>query len=156
MSNTGFALSLDAMVAWCDRNNITYQKNDRLQQLAIPTPLGREYAVRVIPHPSRGMMTFAMAAPFAVPEDRADVVARAAALANASSFMGAWVLVTGKGELYFRVTTPTDGVSYEDSAVRFLLQVVIGTVQTFAPRFRAIALEGAGWETALTGSAPLS
>lgn len=156
MSSEGFALSLDAVQAWCDRNSITYLKNDRLQQLAIPTPLGREYAVRVIPRPSRGMMTFALGLPLAVPAERAEAVARAVDLANGSSFMGAWVLVQSKGELYFRVTVPTDGVSYEDRAVRFLLQVVIGSVQGLGPRLRAVALEGAGWETVLTGLEPLS
>lgn len=154
MSGEGFALSLDAMQAWCDRNNITYMKNERLGQLAIPTPLGREFPVRVIPRPSRSMLTLALILPFPVPEERMDVVARAVAMANASSFMGAWVLVNNNHELYFRVTVPTEGVSYDDAAVRFLLQVVIGTVQGVGPRLRAIALEGASWETVVTGTAP--
>ena len=156
MSTEGFALSLDALQAWCDRNSITFLKNDRLQQLAIPTPLGREYPVRVIPRPSRGMMSFIMVLPFAVPPDRAEVVSRALALANASSFMGAWVLQGNNNELYFRVTVPVDGVRYDDAAVRLLLQVVIGSVQGLGPRLRAVALDGAGWETVLTGTGPLN
>lgn len=151
MGTEGFALSLEAMAAWCDRNSIVFMKNERLQQLAIPTPLGREYALRVIPRPSRGMMTFALQLPFAVPEDRAEAVSRAIALANASSFMGAWVYLNSNHELYFRVTVPVDGVSYDDQSIRFLLQVVIGTVQGLGPKLRAIALDGVGWDTLLGG-----
>lgn len=149
MSAEGFALSLDALRAWCDRNNITYLFNERLQQIGVPTPLGREYVLRAIPRPSRGMMTLALVLPFPVSDERADAIARAVGLANSSTFMGAWVYNQGQRELYFRVTVPVEGVLYDDAAVRFLLQVVIGTVKGLAPRLRAIAEENAPWESVL-------
>ena len=147
MSDNAFALSLDAMKAWCDRNEVTFLFNERLQQLAIPTPLGPEVMVRVVPRPSRRMMTFALVLPLRVPDARQAELARACALANSSTFMGAWVLNSGNGELYFRLTVPTGGVSYEDEGLRFLLQVVIGTAKGMMDRFRAIALEGASWDS---------
>lgn len=48
--------------------------------------------------------------------------------------MGAWVLNTDSGELYFRYTMLTDHVLYDDESLRLTIQVVIGSVERMVKR----------------------
>lgn len=144
-----FTLNLDSLRAWCDRNSVTYLFNEQLGQLGIPTPLGKDFLLRVVPRSDRGMLTLALPLPMVVPPALLHEVARATALANSGTFMGAWVLNHGRGELYFRVTVPVDGAQYEDRAVLFLMNVVIGTVRGVAPAFRRIVVDGAPAESVM-------
>lgn len=139
----GFVLTLDAFRAWCDRNSVQYLYNEKLGQIGIPRPNDPNNLLRVIPRPNRGMLTFAYALPVAVPQEAYDRVRTAAMLSNSATFMGAWVLNHGKGELYFRVSVPVANVAYTDASVRYLLQVVIGTVEATSDKMKAVALEGA-------------
>jgi hypothetical protein len=132
-------LSLPAVRAWCERNQIRCLVNEKLGQIAIPRPLEPDMALRFIPRPERGMMTVAFPMPFVVPTDRQPEMREALSLANSSSFMGAWVLNGGKGEVYFRVTLPTEGVLYTDDGLRFVLQVVIGSAEGLVGRLRRVA-----------------
>lgn len=145
----GFALTLDSLRAWCERQNLRCLHNAELGQLAIPRLIDRDAPIRIIPRPDRRMMTFAMLLPFQVPEDRYEAVSRAATLANSSSFMGAWVLNSQRGELYFRITLPTSGALYDDEGIRFVVQVLVGTVDTLANAFHQVAVEGADFQRVL-------
>jgi len=143
-----YELSLDAIRGWCDRAGFRYLYNEKLGQLALPRDQGQP-PIRVVPQPERKMLTLAVVLPFAVPEDRFDAVARAATLANSSSFMGSWVLNSQKGDLYFRVTLPTLGVRYDDQSLRFVINVVVGTSNILAKAFYDVAIEGGSHELIL-------
>ncbi len=139
----GFELGLDAIKQWCDANEVTYLENAELGQLAIPTPIGQQFAIRIIPRPERQMMTFALPLPVRIAPALRPEIARAAGLANSATFMGAWVLNHGKGELYFRITLPSDGVRYSGDALKRLLQIVAMSVRTLLPAWQQIIEHGA-------------
>ena len=145
----GFVLDLAAVRDWCDRHNVPYIYNSELQQIALPRPSDRRFAIRVIPRPERKMVSFAMPLPLVVPQERFDDTQKAMAIANSATVMGAWVLNHVKGEAYFRVTVPAVGVLYDDDSLRYLLQVVIGTVEAVAEKLRLIIQEGAAPESVL-------
>lgn len=138
MDPARFTLDLAAIKAFCDRAKIPYLANDVLGQLAIPRPDHKGWAVRIHPMPERGMLTIAYPLPGRIPDDRLDDLQLAAGLLNSRTFMGAWVLNVGEGELYFRVTVLADGVTYDDAALRRLLQIVIGTVERLIPRLHRV------------------
>lgn len=145
----GFELGLEAIKAWCDRNDFTYLSNDELGQIAIPTPIGNNYAIRVIPRDEREMITFALPLPVRIaPNLRAEMV-RAVGLANSATFMGAWVMNHSQGEIYFRLTLPTKGMAMTDDAFKRLLQIVAMTVNGLLPRWRDILENGASAEVIL-------
>lgn len=129
-----YALDLASVRAFLDRSQITYLVNDELKQLAIPRPDRQGWAVRVVARDERGMLTVAYPLPGAIPSDRIEALTLAANLLNARTFMGAWVLNRDTAELYFRQTVPTDHVLYDDTSVRQVLQIVIGTVERVLPR----------------------
>ena len=139
----GYALNLDSAKAWCERNNIHYLYSEALKQIAIPRGKDQRWMIRIIPRTDRKMCTLVMPIPLEVPKDRYEVVREAITLANSTVFMGAWVLNSSKGELYFRVTVPTEEVLYSDQSMRFLVQVVIGTVERMSEGLRKIVQEGA-------------
>ncbi|MBT3218069.1 MAG: hypothetical protein HN348_03180 [Proteobacteria bacterium] len=139
----GYALNLDSAKAWCERNNIPYLFSEALNQIAIPRGKDQRWMIRIIPRADRKMCTMVMPIPLKVPQDRYDVVREAITLANSTIFMGAWVLNSSKGEVYFRVTVPTEEVLYSDNSMRFLLQVIIGTVERMGEGLRKIVQEGA-------------
>ena len=149
-----FALTLDGVKSWCERKKLRYMTNEPLGQIAIPRPVDPPQSIRVIPRPERGMLTFAVALPFAIPKDRHLAVDQALSLANSATFMGAWVLNHQRNEAYFRITVPTRGVAYDDAAVEYLLQIVIATVDRVTPGLRAVALEGAPPERVLANEDP--
>ena len=152
----GFELGLEAIKAWCERNQFTYATHDELGQLAIPTPIGKSFAIRVIPRPERDMVTFALPLPVRIAPALRSEIARAVALANSATFMGAWVLHHGKGELYFRVTVQSRGVAFTDEALKRLLQIVAMSVQTLLPAWRRIIEQGAPAEAILPPRTPPS
>ena len=59
----GFELSLESVKAWCERNEFNFMINEELGQLGIPTPLGKNFLIRVIPREDRGMLTLALPLP---------------------------------------------------------------------------------------------
>ena len=148
----GFTLSKDAVQAWCDRNEITYHHNEELKQLGIPLPLGEGVMLRVLDRPDRNMLTLAVPLPTRVPPALIQEVSKATAMANSGTFMGAWVLNHGKGELYFRISLPTGGVEYTDPGFKWVLDVTVQTMRSVIPAFVAI-LKGEGTaEHVLRGS----
>lgn len=147
--DNGFELGLEAIKAWCQRNEFNFLTNDELGQLGIPTPLGQNFIIRVIPRAEREMLTLALPLPVVVaPALRSEIV-RAVGLANSATFMGAWVLNHGKGEIYFRITLPTKGVAFDDEAFKRLLQIVVVSVQGLLPAWKQILEQGAPAEVVL-------
>ena len=74
------------------------------------------------------MLTLLLVLSVEAPAERRAELARALGLLNSTSFMGAWVLNSGTGEIYFRITLPTRGARYDDDAIDFLVDVAVGTV----------------------------
>ena len=142
-----FKLSLKTLKTFCDRNEIQYLENEQLGQIGIPTPLGQGIMIRVIPQEERNMVTLALPIPLQVPPNLIQEVARATSLANSGLFMGAWVLNHAKGELYFRISLPVQGVSFNDEALLFSLNVIVGTVRGVGDAFLNIIREGAPAES---------
>lgn len=145
----GFELSLEAIKAWCGRNDFNFLENAELGQLAIPTPIGNNYAIRVIPRVEREMISFALPLPVRIAPNLRPEIARAVGLANSGTFMGAWVLNHGIGEIYFRVTLPTKGVEMNDAAFKRLLQIIAMSVNGLLPKWKAIIEGGASAEVIL-------
>ena len=145
----GFPLAPEAIKAWCDRNNIQFIVNEDLGQLGIPLPLGKGYLLRVLPRPDRHMMTLVVPLPVKVPPALINEVSKATALANSATFMGAWVLNHGKGEIYFRVTLPTRGVMYDDEGFKWVLDVMVMSLRSVVPALGRILREGAPASTVL-------
>jgi hypothetical protein len=144
MAGELFVLSFENLKAWCVRQSYQFSENAQLQQLAIHYQLlGQPAPLMVIPQLDRGMLMFVMAQPFKVPEERRLDVMRAAALLNAQTFMGAWVINTQTGELFFRVTIPALDTQYSDQVVLHVARVAVGTSEKVAPALKAIALDGA-------------
>ncbi len=142
-----FKLGLEQLKSFCDRNDVQYLENEKLGQLGIPTPLGQGIMIRIIPHTDRNMLTLALPIPIQVAPGLIQEVARATSLANSGLFMGAWVLNHAKGELYFRISLPLKGVSFDDEAMLFALNVIVGTVRGVGDAFLNIIREGAPAET---------
>ena len=149
---SSFELTLDNIKSWCERNSIPFAINEELGQLAILRIYGRQIPIRFIPHDDRNMLTMAVVAPFKVPEASYPEVSSAIRLANSGTFMGAWMLHSKKGELYFRLTLPTVGLTITEDTLKFLLQVLLGTVQSVAPALQKVALEGAAHTIVLPNS----
>jgi hypothetical protein len=95
------------------------------------------------------MVLFAMEMPFRAPPERHAALFEAIALLNANAYMGAWVLNTETGELFFRVTVPSLDTQYSDSGLLHVARVVVGTCERVAAGLRGVALEGAAPQTAL-------
>ncbi len=150
----GFALAPEAVKAWCDRNNIQFVVNEELGQLGIPLPLGEGYLLRVITRADRHMMTLVVPLPVRVPPALINEVSKATALANSATFMGAWVLNHGKGEIYFRVTLPTKGVTYTDEGFKWVLDVMVQSLRAVVPSLGRILREGAPAASILNAPKP--
>lgn len=144
-----FPLSLENIKKWCEANNVPFAINEQLGQLAILRIYGRQIPIRFIPHDDRNMLTMAVVAPFKVPESSFEQVSNAIRLANSGTFMGAWMLHSKKGELYFRLTLPTLGLTITEETLKFLIQILLGTVQSVAPSLQKVALEGADYKIVL-------
>ncbi len=127
-------LDYESLKEFCERQGLAYFTNDELQHIASPNPDRKGWALRLVPRPERGMLTFAFPLPGELPDDRIEALSLAANLLNARTFLGAWVVNREMAEMYFRQSVPTTGVLYTDDAVRELMQIVIGTVEMMLPR----------------------
>src|SRR5258706_7386283 len=115
MAGELFVLSFDTLKAWCERQQYQFSENAQLGQLAIHYQLfGQPAPLLVLPQKDRGMVMLVMKQPFAVPAERRPDVARATVLLNATTFMGAWVVNSQTGELFFRVSVPALDTQYSD------------------------------------------
>ena len=150
---SSFALNQDAIKAWCVRQNLNYLVQEQARMVLIPRG-ANELPLRLIDRPERGMMTWGVVLPFLVPADRRSEVGAALNLLNSNSFMGAWTLNTQTGEVYFRVTVPTTGVTYTDEAMMFLARVLSGTVDPVAGALSRIATEGQPASLVLAAARP--
>jgi hypothetical protein len=149
-----FALTFEAVRAWCERKNILVRFNEQLQQLAIPRPDDPNHHLRVLFRRERGMVTLAMPFRFPVPEGRAAAVDEALSYLNSASFMGCYAQNHAGKEIYFRVTVPSQGVGYTDASVEWLMRLVIGSHDHAEARLRAVAEAGAEPRSVLGQPAP--
>ncbi len=144
MAGESFQLSFANLKAWCERQKYQFSENAQLGQLAIHYQLlGQPAPLLVLPQLDRGMVMFVMRQPYAVPEDRRIDIARAVTLLNAQVFMGAWVINSQTGELFFRVSIPALDTQYSDEGVLHVARIAVGTSEKLAPALKAVALEGA-------------
>lgn len=152
--STTFALSFDAVRAWCERQKYTFRANAESQQLAIDYAiLGQPAPLMVMPHFQRGMLMFLMRLPFPVPADKQAVALDAAARLNATILMGAWIVNRETGELLFRVTIPALDTQYSDDSLLHVARVCVGSAEKAAPILRSIILDGADPATAIAALA---
>ncbi|MGM0578621.1 MAG: YbjN domain-containing protein [Myxococcota bacterium] len=135
-----FPLTLESVEAWCERMGLVCGRTEDGGQVVIPRPGEGAIPIRIIDRPDRQMTTFGMVMPWEVPEDRMDAVSRAVADANASMFMGAWVLNTDSGQLYYRVTVPAGPVLYTDEGLKHVVELLVGTALHSHDELRGIAV----------------
>lgn len=143
-----FVLNMETLAQWCVRQKLSYLVQEPARMIVIPRGPG-EAPLRAIHRPERGMLTWLIGLPLLVPEAQRAEVARAVTLLNSSSFMGAWVLNQGNGELYFRVTLPTREVTWTDEGLMFAVRVVLGTVDAAAPALRAVVAGERSWDAVI-------
>jgi hypothetical protein len=144
MSGESFQLSFENLKAWCQRQKYEFSENTQLGQLAIHYQLlGQPAPLLVLPQFDRGIVMFVMRQPYQVPEDRRVDIARSASLINAQVFMGAFVVNSNTGELFFRVSVPALDTQYSDQALLHVARIAVGTSEKLAPALKAVALEGA-------------
>lgn len=146
-----FVLNLENLAQWCVRQKLNYFVQENGRMVVIPRGPG-EVPVRVIERADRGMMTWAIGLALTVPEARRTELSRAVTLLNSSSFMGAWVVNQATGELYFRITVPTRGLTWSDEGVLFLVQVLIGTADGAGPGLAAVVAGEKTWDSVIPKS----
>jgi hypothetical protein len=138
-----FPLTLENLRALCQRQDLACKINEGTGQIALlHRILDEDAPLYIIPHPGRGMVSFALPLPFRVPLDRLALVAEAANRLHRASRLGTWVVDLETGELRFGVTLPTHGVEYGDDGVLFVIRVVVSTVEAAAADLRDVALGG--------------
>ena len=144
MAGELFQLSFETLKAWATRQKYEFSENAQQGQLAIHYQLlGQPAPLLVLPQLDRGLLMFVMRQPYQVPEDRRVEMARACALINAQVFMGAWVINSNTGELFFRVSIPALDTQYSDQGVLHVARIAVGTSEKLAPALKAVALDGA-------------
>jgi len=149
-----FVLSFETLKAWCQRQSYQFSENVELGQLAIHYQLlGHPAPLVVLPQVQRGMVMLVMKQPFSVPVDRRDAISDAANRLNATLLMGAWALNRDTGELFFRATVPALDVGYTDQGLLHVARIVVGTSERAATAMRAVALEAADPEKAISAIA---
>jgi hypothetical protein len=135
----GFALDIAALEAWCGRVGLACARSDDGSQLIIPRPGEGAAPLRALAYPDRGLLSFAIRLAGEVAPARRAAVLDRVARANAVVFMGAWVLNSDLGQLYFRLTVPTRGVAYTDASVKTLVEITIGTAMASAAALADVA-----------------
>jgi hypothetical protein len=123
-----------AIVAFCDRAGLPTQR----KQNTVLISRADGPAVQCVHYPDRDMLMFLLVLPELVPEDRIGALTQAAALANSGSFMGAWTVNSQTRRAYYRITLPTLGATYADEALTRVLEILVGTYQTLAPRLAEV------------------
>ncbi len=134
-----FVLDVAAVEAWCARAGLACGRSEDGGQLVIPRPGEGAIPLRVLAYPERGLLSFAMALGGEVSPERRAAVLDGIARANAVVFMGAWVLNSDLGQLYYRLTVPTHGVAYTDVSLKTLVEVTIGTTMASAAALADVA-----------------
>jgi hypothetical protein len=144
MAGELFQLSFETLKAWATRQKYEFSENAQLGQLAIHYQLlGQPAPLMVIPQADRGLLMLVMRQPYQVPEERRAEVARACSLINSQVFMGACVINSQTGELFFRVSIPMIDTQYSDQGVLHVARIAVGTSEKLAPALKAVALDGA-------------
>lgn len=154
---SGFVLNYANLKSWAERLGLPFRSSDEASQIAVLCHLlDRDVPLVFIPRLERGMMTMAVTMPFAIPPDRFAAVGEALTLLNARSYMGAWILNTDKGEIYFRITVPALDVTYTDQSLRFVASVVASSAEAMAKALHSVALEGAAPDTVARSATTVS
>ena len=139
-----FALTYPNLKDWADRLRVPYRFNDGVGQVAVLTRvMDADVPLVFIPRPDRGMMTMAVTLPFAVPQARNPAVGESLTILNARSYMGAWILNTDKGEVYFRITLPAMELEYSDETLRVFAALVVSSAEAMAKLLYAVAHQDA-------------
>ncbi|MCB9679379.1 MAG: hypothetical protein H6737_30015 [Alphaproteobacteria bacterium] len=144
-----FALTPEGILGWAQRKNVRLLENKELGQLALQRPGDPQQNLRFIPRPDRNLMTFALPLLFTVPEDRIPAFCVALSLANSATFAGCWTLNHQRGEPYFRLTVPSAGTGWTDTALDFTVGLMFSSGDRVGPNLMKIALEGADPATVL-------
>jgi hypothetical protein len=143
-------LSVERMLEWSAQNEQEILTNTALpNQLLFPRPLGVELPVRVVFFSERGLCWMQIELSQEISASKQEVVTRALTLLNSASYMGAWVLNSRRGKLYFKLSILTDGVLYTDAAITRLVQTLTSTVTQTAPSLLKVALQDAPWDQVL-------
>lgn len=147
-----FMLTPENLARFCERQSFQFQQAPGGPIAVLYQLLGQPAPLQLIPWPERNMLTLAMTLPFTVPPERQAAVGEALTTLNAMSFMGAWVLNTDKGELYFRDTLPVLDNQYSDEGLLFVAKVVVSTAERLAPALYRIAREGGAPELVIAAA----
>ncbi|HRI48924.1 MAG TPA: YbjN domain-containing protein [Pseudomonadota bacterium] len=140
-----FALTYPTLKSWADRLGVPYRFNEEVGQIAVLTRvMDTDVPLVFIPRPDRGMVTMAITLPFATPSERFTAVGESLTILNARSYMGAWILNTDKGEVYFRITLPAMELEYSDETLRFFASLVVSSAEAMAKLLYAVAHKGEG------------
>jgi hypothetical protein len=139
-----FTLTYPTLKSWADRLGVPYRFNDEVGQIAVLTRvMDTDVPLVFIPRPDRGMVTMAITLPFAAPSERFTAVGESLTILNARSYMGAWILNTDKGEVYFRITLPAMELEYSDETLRFFASLVVSSTEAMAKLLYSVAHKGA-------------
>ncbi len=126
-------LSLDDIADFCDRHQVPYARTAESQQMVIPRPDPKSPPLRILARPDRAMLTVALSVDVSQGPAVDAALAAACARVNARLFAGAWVHNCEAGQLFMRLTVPTEGVRYDDSALKWLFELVIATAEATLP-----------------------
>ncbi len=139
-----FVLTYPNLKGWADRLRVHYRFNEEVGQVAVLTRvMDADVPLVFIPRPDRGMMTMAVTLPFAVPTARSGAVGESLTILNARSYMGAWILNSDKGEIYFRITLPAMELEYSDETLRVFAALVVSSAEAMAKLLYAVAHQDA-------------
>lgn len=139
-----FVLTYPNLKGWADRLRVPYRFNEEVGQVAVLTRvMDADVPLVFIPRPDRGMMTMAVTLPFAVPAMRHGAVGESLTILNARSYMGAWILNSDKGEIYFRITLPAMELEYSDETLRVFAALVVSSAEAMAKLLYAVAHQDA-------------
>src|SRR3954469_11996349 len=123
-----FVLTYPHLKSWADRLRVPYRFNEEVGQVAVLTRvMDADVPLVFIPRPDRGMLTMAVTLPFAVPGERYPAIGESLTILNARSYMGAWILNSDKGEIYFRITVPAMDLEYSDETLRSFASLVVSS-----------------------------
>ncbi len=122
-------LGVASVVDFCTRHGLGHAVGGDGLQMLIARPDPGSPPLRVIERPERGMATVAIMVE--LPDDApaaADIDGRCQRI-NARLFAGAWIHNEQVRQLYFRLSVPTAGARYGDEAIKWLLELVVGTTE---------------------------
>ena len=139
-----FIITYPNLKHWVDRLRVPYRFNEEVGQVAVLTRvMDTDVPLVFIPRPDRGMLTIAVTLPFAVLKERYQAVGESLTILNARSYMGAWILNSDKGEIYFRITLPAMDLEYTDDTLRSFAALVVSSAEAMAKLLYSVAHQGA-------------